>query len=427
MNVLSLFSGIGGLELGLERSGMTVVGQVEIDPFCRSVLAKHWPEVPRHDDVRTAVEWWQSEPRPAVDLVCGGFPCQGHSVAGRRRGTGDERWGWPWYRAVVEALDPSWILVENVPNLVGTGLLDVLEDIAALGFDAWWGSVPAAAVGAPHLRWRLFVIAANSDRVQLRHQPGWVGGADGEGPTVVGHDGATWALADTTGSGGRDPGPGLGWSGPSIVGGGWWATEPDVGRSLDGFSSWLDRSGWLDEAHKLVSAYADAEGTNASEAMRTVRCTHGASGGERPPGGRGSLPAPAVLLAYLRQLEARCGQAGQPLASAQTPQGGVRDVRMDEVATRPPLRRDSREQRPGQPSDSLHALSQLLARAAGQTWAAYRRSDAGAADWGWEDGLARVAYGVPARVDRLRALGNAVVPQVAEHIGRLVMEAVTTV
>ncbi len=75
LNVLSLFAGIGGLDLGLERAGMRVVGQVEIDPFCRSVLARHWPEVPCHDDVRTAASWWRSRRRPAVHVVAGGFPC----------------------------------------------------------------------------------------------------------------------------------------------------------------------------------------------------------------------------------------------------------------------------------------------------------------------------------------------------------------
>ena len=90
MNVLSLFSGIGGLELGLERAGMTVVGQVEIDPFCRQVLAKHWPEVPRHDDVRNAVQWWQSAPRPFVDLIAGGFFCQLFSQAGLKFAQDDE-------------------------------------------------------------------------------------------------------------------------------------------------------------------------------------------------------------------------------------------------------------------------------------------------------------------------------------------------
>src|SRR6266496_2413363 len=76
VNVLSLFSGIGGLDLGLERAGMTVAGQVEIDPWCQRVLAKHWPEVPRHDDVRTAMDWWRGESRPAVHVVAGGPPCQ---------------------------------------------------------------------------------------------------------------------------------------------------------------------------------------------------------------------------------------------------------------------------------------------------------------------------------------------------------------
>src|SRR3954465_4766718 len=95
MKVLSLFAGIGGLELGLERAGMTPVGQVEIDPFCRRVLAKHWPEVPRHDDVRTAAEWWQSQQRPRVDVVAGGFPCQPASSAGLKLAQKDPRWLWP--------------------------------------------------------------------------------------------------------------------------------------------------------------------------------------------------------------------------------------------------------------------------------------------------------------------------------------------
>ena len=93
MNVLSLFAGIGGLELGLERAGMTVVGQVEIDPWAQQVLAKHWPDTPRHDDVRTAPEWWLSKERPTVDVVAGGFPCQDLSLAGKGAGITGERSG----------------------------------------------------------------------------------------------------------------------------------------------------------------------------------------------------------------------------------------------------------------------------------------------------------------------------------------------
>jgi DNA (cytosine-5)-methyltransferase 1 len=84
LTVLSLFSGIGGLELGLERAGMRVVGQVENNPFCQRVLSRHWPEVPRHDDVTTAVAWWRSQQRPRVDVIAGGFPCQHINAGGTR-------------------------------------------------------------------------------------------------------------------------------------------------------------------------------------------------------------------------------------------------------------------------------------------------------------------------------------------------------
>jgi DNA (cytosine-5)-methyltransferase 1 len=161
VNVLSLFSGIGGLELGLERAGMTVVGQVEIDEYCRRVLAKHWPEVPRHDDVRTAVEWWQSEPRPGVDVVAGGFPCQPFSTAGLQRGVADERWLWPPMRDVIRAVRPRYVLVENVAALLNDGdaFGTVLADLHESGFDAGWSVVSACAMGAPHTRERLFLVA----------------------------------------------------------------------------------------------------------------------------------------------------------------------------------------------------------------------------------------------------------------------------
>lgn len=165
MNVLSLFSGIGALELGLECAGMTVVGQVEINEFCRLVLANHWPEVPRHDDVRTCGQWWGSEPRPPVHVVCGGFPCQPFSTAGLRRGDVDERWGWPWMADAVRMVRPRYVVVENVAALLNDrrafGM--VLTDLAALGFDAEWGVLSACAVGAPHTRERLFIVAYPND------------------------------------------------------------------------------------------------------------------------------------------------------------------------------------------------------------------------------------------------------------------------
>jgi DNA (cytosine-5)-methyltransferase 1 len=195
VNVLSLFSGVGGLDLGLERAGMTVVGQVEIDEFCRQVLAKHWPAVPQHDDVRTFVDWWASAVRPPVDLVCGGAPCQPVSVAGRQLAQDDERWLWPHMVDVIRAVRPRWVLLENVPGLLGRLLGDVLGDLAAGGYDAEWDCVPAAAVGAPHLRDRVYVVAY---------------------PHSIRRDG--WS-----------PVFGQRWRGQPEDSG-WWAVEPDVGR-----------------------------------------------------------------------------------------------------------------------------------------------------------------------------------------------------
>lgn len=159
--VLSLFAGIGGMELGLERAGMTTVGQVEIDPYCQRVLARHWPEVPRHDDVRTAADWWLGCKRPAVDVICGGFPCQPFSTAGKQLGIADERWGWPWMADVIRAVRPRYVLVENVAALVrdAAGFGAVLADLHALGFDAEWASLYASEFGAPNPRRRVYVLA----------------------------------------------------------------------------------------------------------------------------------------------------------------------------------------------------------------------------------------------------------------------------
>lgn len=221
MNVLSLFSGIGGLELGLERAGMTVVGQVEIDPYCQRVLAKHWPEVPRHDDIRTAVQWWRSEPRPAVDVVAGGFPCQPVSQTGRRLAQQDERWLWPDMAELIGAIRPTWVIGENVPGLLKLGLADVLGDLTRLGYRARTGVVPACAVGAPHPRERLFVLAhsGREGRCPRRDQrPSEGGGARGQ-------------TGDAVASGGA-----------------WWSNEPDVARVAYGVPARVDRARALGNA-----------------------------------------------------------------------------------------------------------------------------------------------------------------------------------
>lgn len=163
--VLDLFSGIGGFSLGLERAGFETMAFCEIDPWCRRVLAKHWPEVPCYDDVRqlTAARL-RADGVSYIDTICGGFPCQDVSLAGKGDGLDGARSGlWRSCVRLVGELRPRRVLVENVGALRGRGLLAILGDLASLGYDADGHAVPAAAAGADHLRDRVWIIATRVD------------------------------------------------------------------------------------------------------------------------------------------------------------------------------------------------------------------------------------------------------------------------
>jgi DNA (cytosine-5)-methyltransferase 1 len=158
----SLFAGIGGFDLGLERAGMICKWQVELDDYASRVLAKHWPNVPRHDDVRT---FPTAERDWSVDLICGGFPCQDISGAGTKRGLAGERSGlWREFARIIGFLRPRYVVVENVSALLVRGMGTVLGDLAALGYDSEWHCIPAAAVGAPQFRDRVWIVAHPSRR-----------------------------------------------------------------------------------------------------------------------------------------------------------------------------------------------------------------------------------------------------------------------
>lgn len=153
LTVGSLFTGIGGLDLGLERAGMEIRWQAEIDPYCCQVLERHWPGIPNLGDV-TAVDWTTVE---RVDLICGGYPCPAFSQAARGRNVAPDLW--PLMRSAVAALRPRFVIIENVAAHLGRGFSRVLADLDALGFDAEWSTLTACAMGAPHTRRRLFAVA----------------------------------------------------------------------------------------------------------------------------------------------------------------------------------------------------------------------------------------------------------------------------
>lgn len=163
LRFLSACTGVGGFDLAAEWAGMEIVGQIEIDPYCRRVLAKHWPDVKRVNDIRKV---WGYD-FGSIDVVGVGFPCQPASLAGQRRGAADSRWLWPEVLRVIQVYQPAWVVLENVPGLISLGLDDVLAGLDASGYESWSLVLPAAAIGAPHLRERVFVVGyAAGDRRQ---------------------------------------------------------------------------------------------------------------------------------------------------------------------------------------------------------------------------------------------------------------------
>jgi DNA (cytosine-5)-methyltransferase 1 len=300
-----LFAGIGGFSLGLERAGMTCKWQVEIDPYATAVLRKHWPQVPKHDDVRT----FPPQGDYAVDVICGGFPCQDISVAGKGAGLAGARSGlWYEYARIIGELRPRFVIVENVAALLARGMGTVLGELSALGYDAEWHVVPASAVGAPHRRERVWIIGVRR----------WLG---------------TEAYAP------RSDANGIGSHRAEVnfVGG------VELRDEQDGIAR---------------SVREDAPDAND----------------------QGESDVPVDDVAWRGLPESSCGIASD--------------------ADRP---RRIKQRRP-EPTSA----EQSAAECGG--W------------WSVEPDVGRVAHGVPSRVDRLRCLGNAVVPQVVEIIGRAIVE-----
>lgn len=159
LTVGSLFSGIGGLDLGLERAGMEVIWQSEIDPYACRVLNKHWPKVVNHGNIKE-IDWARVE-RP--DVICGGYPCQPFSTAGQRKGEDDPRHLWPWVRECISVLRPRYAILENVRGHLSLGGTTVIREIANLGYCVEWRLVSAASVGANHRRERIIMLAYPND------------------------------------------------------------------------------------------------------------------------------------------------------------------------------------------------------------------------------------------------------------------------
>lgn len=286
LTIGSLFSGIGGLELGLERAtGARVVWQVENNRHCRAVLAAHWPGATLHEDVRHV----GATTLAPVDLICGGFPCTDVSSAGKRVGLSGARSGlWFEFRRIVSEMRPSWVVVENVASGARAWVDVVQRGLGALGYACLPIPIGADDVGAPHRRDRIFIVATNVDRAAehacaidakvaiasqpaanvvvfgVRDQPGWRVGTRGSGEAVAADDREA-DVADAAVSGcarawnqattGRRSGP------PAAH---WRTPEPDMVRVVSRIS------GRLDGARPRIAALGNSVVPQCSEVIGHV-------------------------------------------------------------------------------------------------------------------------------------------------------------
>ncbi|WP_370191974.1 DNA cytosine methyltransferase [Bradyrhizobium elkanii] len=232
MNVLDLFSGIGGFSLGLERAGFRTVAFCEREPFCQTVLARWWPDVPCYGDVRELTANRLKADGISVDAICGGFPCQDISAAGKGAGLEGERSGlWFEYARLISEIRPVFAIIENVPRLRTLGADRVLSDLEELGYTAEPFVVGAVHAGAPHRRQRAWIVAhANGE--QLRKQPGRSGRPRWPETSFASEHGAERSVAYADSQPLERPSIARAQCRP-------WDTEPDVGRVVDGLPAAL--------------------------------------------------------------------------------------------------------------------------------------------------------------------------------------------
>jgi len=447
---LSLFSGIGGLDLAAEWAGFRTVGQVEKDDYANKILGKHWPNVPRWEDIKDVTIHTVREAgiEHAPTVLSGGFPCQPFSCAGQRRGAEDDRYLWPEMLRVVQELRPAWVVGENVAGIISMALDDALADLERAGYACRAFVFPAAGVGAPHRRDRVFFVANSNDESNLE--------TDTTSNPVRG--GGNTRSGFSCGSIRQSPGDAdiqmatAPWSADSA--GRLWQSEPGVYGMANGLSERLDGNIMSNEPH-ILGLYADAEERRSGEVLQALWKSLGSEANQRAVGGSGNVHPPQLLRPGLYGC---CDGEGHSDCRRAQMEGGatqgrpLRDMRNGgEVTGSPPERRYC-GQRFSEPNDVVRVLSREMAlgewqnlaeeaiglhhlwRACAQighvpetlsalqeVWQSLPYEDARwtilAARLGpWVEewpNTSRVSSNSSARLDRLRCLGNAVVPQQA--------------
>jgi DNA (cytosine-5)-methyltransferase 1 len=236
LNTLDLFAGIGGFSLGLERTGgFRTVAFCEIDKKAQKVLNKHWPDVPVFEDVSALTKEKLDEQGISVDVITGGFPCQDISTAGRGAGLSGSRSGlWFQFHRLIKEIQPRYALIENVSALRSRGLEQVLWSLAEIGYDAEWHCIPASAIGAPHQRDRIWIIAYMADTSSRRCGSQRERKMEQSRRTETERASFDLAYPHSAHSEGRRLSSRAYAQHADAVSAGWWETEPEVGRVANG-------------------------------------------------------------------------------------------------------------------------------------------------------------------------------------------------
>lgn len=368
LTCLSLFSGIGGLDLAAEWAGFETVGQCEWADYPTKVLEKHWPDVPRWRDIRTltAEDFHERTGLRTVDVISGGFPCQPFSVAGKQKGKGDDRYLWPEMLRVIRELGPRWVVGENVPGILRIAAADVVKDLEREGYNVVVLDFEAAAVGAPHRRERIAFVAHAERCGQFGNDGRKPGQEFAHGCTDVAHAGS----ADSE----EYPPNGIV---ENACRGGY--VQPEDVRQQPGRTE-FERSGQI-----IPNSESVRRGTWRPEpAGQQGESLSGDGGASYSHANDKGLQGRQRECVPERAGEWIAGESGASLADAESAKrewnGKIKDWAQGRFADI--CRKDNPR---GQPD--------------------------GSAQWAVEPDVGRVANGVPSRVDRLKCLGNAVVPQ----------------
>ena len=412
LKILDLFSGLGGFSLGLERTGRyKTVAFCEIDKYCTLLLQKHWKGVKIYNDVKKITkEGFEADGIESPDIITGGFPCQPFSVAGKQKGTSDDRHLWPEMFRIIKAFKPRFVIGENVPGIVniqdGVVFETVCTDLESQGYEVQPFNIPAAAVGAPHQRKRIWIIATLADSVSNDERREISRSDEEKGRVQKEHrskDSASGIFSRTS---------------EIRKGNNGYEAMENSGRTLQQGSSIREKN--EDEVGK-ENANQHQRSSSSSESNVANTNTRLSDGQKKELQSRGQASISS--------------REGENVANAKSISSDGREIGQHSEESREKRKigievggvSSDRQKLANTDSERLEGLgqsrSQFNETSSSTSSSEERQGQVGQGWWEFEPNVGRVAHGVPGRVHRLKALGNSIVPQIAEEIGRAIIKA----